>query len=451
MIRTAHGKSSLGRTKMGLTRRTFLGLMFSAVAHTAKTEALALWKKPSKAIEMLSEDEGPELQAPNAPLNLPVWTYGAGSFATDTVLMFRGNPSHTFYGTGPIPDRPRVYWTYRMADYHTTLRGRPVVWSGTGWTGQPSKLGKWLFVGSVDRHLYAFEASTGVLAWKLRAGRMFKSSVCVFENRIYVGNVDNYLRCVDAATGRVLWKLDTGADLDSSPCVVEGRLYIAGESGFARSVDPRTGRELWKTFLGGIGTGTLKGSNGSETSPAVDAGQYFAATYDGFLHCLDLKTGSPLWKAKTGDDTDASPVIEGDFVYVAAEDKAPYLYCFDRDSGREVWRYSGCRKGYWSTPAVVGGRVYIGGNDGFLHCLDARTGKLVWATKCGPAIWSSPCVVDDRVVFGSCDGWLYMLEAKSGREVFRYNMGGRCISTPCIVDGYIWIGTATGHFFCFGP
>ena len=434
---------------MPISRRDFLTMSAWATL-AASSPAFATSKRRSSPGPVEPGDVGPTLVAPGAPLALPPWKYGAGSFAADTVLMFRGNPAHTFYGTGPLPEAPRVAWTHELGHFATTLRGAPITWSGTGWTGQPSKLGDWIFVGSVDRHLYALNANTGALGWKLRAGRMFKSSVCVFENRLYEGNVDDYLRCIDAATGAEVWKFNSGADLDSSPCIVDGRLYIAGENGHARCMDPRTGREIWKTFLGGIGPGTPPGSNGSETSPAIADGEYYAATYDGDLFCLNTRDGSLRWKTRTGDDTDASPVVSGDFVYAAAEDKASFLYAFDRSNGREVWRYGGNNKGYWSTPAVADGRVFVGGDDARLHCVDAKSGDPVWTTKVGLAIWSSPCVVDGKVVFGSYDNHLYVLDAKTGHVIFSYDLGGRCISTPCIVDGRIYVGTATGRFYCFG-
>lgn len=388
------------------------------------------------------------LESPAGPLPLPAWKYGLDSAATDTVLMFRGNPARNFYGTGPLSDSPALLWSMDMDSFHTMLRGAAVTWAGTGWTGQPCRLGDWVFVGGVDRWLYAIEAATGRVGWRLRAGRMFKSSACIFENRIYIGNVDDHLRCVDAATGKVLWKLDTHTDLDSSPCVAGGRLYVAGENGHVRCLDPLTGAQIWKTFVGGVGAGSLSGSNGSETSPAVFDGLVYTATYDGILFCLDAGDGHVVWKVPTGDDTDASPVVHGDHVFVAAEERASFLYCIDRLKGREVWRYAGNRGGYWSTPAVVDGRVFIGGSGG-LHCVDAATGRQVWMFKTGAAVWSSPCVVDNRVIFGSWNGDLYMVDAATGGQIWRHDLGGRVLSTPCIVNGEIHVGTATGRFFCF--
>ncbi|MCP3972073.1 MAG: PQQ-binding-like beta-propeller repeat protein [Rhodobacteraceae bacterium] len=383
-------------------------------------------------------------------LTLPRWRYGKGSYADDTVLMFRGNPSHTFYGTGPVPDAPRLHWSHKMPAVVRTRSG--VVWAGTGWTGSASKLGDYVFVGSAGGAVYAYEAYTGKVAWQYQqsGARMFKGSLCIYDNKIYIGNVDNLLRCIDAETSKTLWRFDTGRDLDSSPCVVNGRLYIAGENGHARCIDPQDGREIWRTFLGGVGPGTKPGSNGSETSPAIADGEFYAATYDGDLFCLDTGSGAVKWKTRTHDDTDASPVVAGDFVYAAAEEKASHLFAFERSKGKEIWRYSKNTRGYWSTPAVAGGRIYIGGDDNRLHCVDARSGRSIWTFKTGGAVWSSPAVVDGKVIFGSRDAHLYMVDAQSGRQIWRHKVAGRIISSPCVVDGYIWVGTATGTFYCFG-
>jgi outer membrane protein assembly factor BamB len=245
-----------------------------------------------------------------------------------------------------------------------------------------------------------------------------------------------------------VWTHDTGNDLDSSPCVIGGKLYIAGENGNVRCLDPRTGRLIWKTFVGGIGEGTKPGSNGSETSPAIIGNELYGATFTGDLYSLDTMTGVKRWVANTGDDTDASIAIAGDYIYAGAQELAPLLYCFARADGREIWRYTGNTKGYWSTPTVADGRVHVGGEDGLMHTVDAKSGAPLWTFPTGDGIWSSPSVVDGKVIFGSRDFHLYCLDAKSGTEIWKVKLDGRIISSPCIVGGKIWVGTATGYFYC---
>lgn len=410
--------------------------------------AAALAASPTFPLAHAGEPPPPE---PQRVARLPAWTLGSSSVSPETPLMFRGNGSHTFYGTGPIPERaPRIYWRSKTTSHSSMNHGVPMVWAGSGWTGTAVKYGDYVFFGSVGGTFYALEAETGDPLWQRASPGMFKSSPCLFDNKVYIGNTDNLLRCMDAATGRIVWTHDTGNDLDSSPCIVDGVLYIAGECGYVRALDPYNGKLIWKTFVGGIGDGTLLGSNGSETSPAIADGELYGANYNGELYSLDIKTGEHRWVTQTGDDTDASIVIDGEFIYAGAQEKAPFLYCFTRSDGKEVWRYTGNRAGYWSTPAVAGGRIYVGGEDGYLHTLDARTGAALWTFKTEDGIWSSPAVVDGKVIFGSRDFNLYCLDANTGSEIWRIALDGRIISSPCIAGGKIWIGTATGYFYCIG-
>ena len=440
--------SSRGRNMADWNRRHFLKTLGLGVGAACWMPGTG-WAK-SDLIAKLDEKNWLEPDGlTGEPLGLGPWAYGKQSFSTSTMLMFRGNPTHTFYGTGPVSEKPKQVWSQTLAKFHTLLRGRQVVWTGTGWSGQPAFLGGYVFVGGQGGYFYAFDAKTGEVRWRFKGNRMFKGSCCVYNNRIYTGNTDDFFRCLDANTGKQLWAINTGTDCDSSGVVVDGRLYVAGESGFLRCINPDNGKHHWKTHLGGTGKGTLPGSNGSETSPAVSDGEVYAATYDGFLHCLDVKKGRVKWKVSTGDDTDVSPVIVGDRVYIAAEEKSPYLYCFDRSKkGATVWSMKNTG-GWWSTPAVVGDRLYIGGNDGRLYCRDAKSGKSVWTYKADAAIWSSPAVVDGKVIFGTRGTHLHMLDAKTGKHIWKGDMGGRTLSTPIVVDGAIYVGSAYGEFKCF--
>jgi hypothetical protein len=56
-----------------------------------------------------------------------------------------------------------------------------------------------------------------------------------------------------------------------------------------------------------------------------------------------------------------------------------------------------------SSPAVVGGLVFVGSGDGKVYCLNAATGAFVWSYKTGGYVWSSPAVAGDVVYVGSTD------------------------------------------------
>jgi len=436
---------------MAFDRRTFLSALGAGALALSTSQATARAPKKPKVDEPKpGKKTDVPIETHGDPIVLPPWPHGGTSSSKDAMLMFRGNPSHTFYGTGPVSrDKPKILWKHRMEDFESLYYGEPFVWRGTGWTGQPIVYGGYVWIGSQGRSLYCYEADTGNLRWRYQCPRQIKGSGCLWDNKLYIGCVDDNLRCFDAASGRVLWRIDTGKDLDSAPCVVDGKLYIAGENGHARSVDPHTGKQLWKTFVGGINRGPKHGSYGAETAPAVVDGEYYCANYDGELWCIDAATGEKRWIAKTGDDTDASPVVQGELVFAAAQDKSPYVIAFKRKDGKEVWRHK-MPGGLWGTPAVIGDDLWIGSAKGDLACLQATTGKVEWSTKLGAPTWGSPAVVDGMLVIGDFEGHLHGIESATGKERWSMKLGGRIHSTAAIVGGRIWIGSTDGHFYGIG-
>ena len=55
-------------------------------------------------------------------------------------------------------------------------------------------------------------------------------------------------------------------------------------------------------------------------------------------------------------------------------------------------------------------------------------------------IWSSPAVSGGLVYVGSNDGYLYALDAASGTERWRFG-DGRVISSPAVSGGLVYVGS----------
>jgi outer membrane protein assembly factor BamB len=91
----------------------------------------------------------------------------------------------------------------------------------------------------------------------------------------------------------------------------------------------------------------------------------------------------------------SSPVVAQGRVYVldvalTKPTSRERLHCYDEKTGKVLWEY-GYQEHYgeWTfdpergagptaTPIVENGRIYAVGANGFVHCLDAKTGKVIW-------------------------------------------------------------------------
>ena len=103
-----------------------------------------------------------------------------------------------------------------------------------------------------------------------------------------------------------------------------------------------------------------------------------------------------------------------------------------------VWQVNDLGRGF-STPAVVGGRVYLmasqGVEDEFVKALDAKNGKPIWSTRVGkvgnpqqkpsfPAARSTPTVDGDALYALGSDGDLVCIELATGKIRWQKSLRG---------------------------
>jgi outer membrane protein assembly factor BamB len=118
------------------------------------------------------------------------------------------------------------------------------------------------------------------------------------------------------------------------------------------------------------------------------------------------------------------------------------------------WTFTGAKDRLVASPALWGGTVYLGSDDGHLYAVTQHTGKLLWSfkQKCMPAhsplcgsngIRSSPAVDtrDGSIAFGSYDGHAYKVSSK-GELMWAFKTEGK-IYSPATIDseGTVYVGT----------
>ncbi len=313
-------------------------------------------------------------------------------------------------------------------------------------TGKP----KWVFAAEYERrfeaknlHGYPSAAQTIPDAWDL-----FTSSPAVANGKVYFGSGDGNVYAVDAATGVLQWKLATRDVVHASPAVADGVVYIGSWDSRLYAIDAETGQERW-IFAAGEDQ-AIHNQVGFQSSAAVADGTVYVGCRDAHLYAIDAATGRKKWDYPTSKSwVIGTPAVRDGIVYVGTSDSARFMG-IDAKTGR--LRFNVDAGAYiFSSAAIAGDRVYVGAHNGKLHALEARTGRPVWefqteSSKQDPmkllnpdgslnpgafaplfgdfqdmyidlyrfrslgAIMSSPAVDQGVVFFGSMDGGLYALE-----------------------------------------
>ena len=98
------------------------------------------------------------------------------------------------------------------------------------------------------------------------------------------------------------------------------------------------------------------------------------------------------------------------------------VVALDAATGSVVWTGRVGGLGY-TTPAVSGERVFVGGFDGRLRALRATTGDELWSTWVGGRILGAPVVIGENVFFSTLEKRTYAVRASDGKIVWRLPLG----------------------------
>jgi outer membrane protein assembly factor BamB len=295
--------------------------------------------------------------------------------------------------------------------------------------GTATVAGGVVYVGDDNGNVYAIDAATGALRWKLPTGSSVVSRPAVVDGTVYVGSENNDVYALNAATGAVIWKYPTGGSVDSGPAVTDGVVYVGNDNNEVFALDAATGHVRW--------TQPNVGDNVT-TNPAVVGGTVYVGCEDNSVYALNAATGAIRWQRPTHGQVNSSPAVVGGTVYVGSDDGN--VYALNAATGAVEWtRPTGGK--VESSPAVSGGTVYIGSDDHKVFALDAATGAVEWTRPTGGVVESSPVLSGGLVFVGSGDGYVYALDAATGAVRWRVNTNGQVNATAAVYGGMVYIGT----------
>jgi len=244
-----------------------------------------------------------------------------------------------------------------------------------------------------------------------------RATPTVHQGRVYTLGAMGDLFCLDARTGKVVWSKnfarDFGTEINpwgmaAAPLIDGDRLILlpgGKTSACVVALDKNTGAEIWRA---------LDSVDPGYSAPViVEAGgvrQLLAWLPIGF-YSLDPATGKVYWgqpaQVKMGHSI-ASPVFDPQrrLAFVTSFFDGPIMMRTDAQAPTATLLWKGHSSSelpkqtdglhcLMSTPVLQDGCLYGVCSYGHLRCLDAETGKRVWATLAptGEARWSTAFLV----------------------------------------------------------
>jgi outer membrane protein assembly factor BamB len=296
---------------------------------------------------------------------------------------------------------------------------------------------------------------------------------------------------------------------NSSPLIIGDRVYVCTSNGqdwthvnipsplspSYIAVDKKTGKLVGEDDAN-IGPKIYHGQWGSPSRGTVNGKDIvFAGGGDGWLYAFGTKTekkddrdffetvfkfdaNPPEYKVKDGkpikypaaegpSEINSTAVFYKNRAYVAIGQDPEHgegigrLVCVDATKTGDItktgliWEYRGIHRSI-STVSIDPdtGLLFVGDFSGFVHCLDAESGKLYWTYDMKAHMWGSTLVADGKVYVGDEDGDFVVLPAKKDfdpkkdKPISECNLGSPVYATPVVANGVIYVASNT-HLFAF--
>jgi outer membrane protein assembly factor BamB len=231
-----------------------------------------------------------------------------------------------------------------------------------------------------------------------------RATPTVDGDRVYALGTMGHLHCLDVKKGDVLWSKDLRAEYKgsgraaggawwgfaASPLIDGDKLIclVGGEGSIAVAFDKKTGKELWRA---------LSASEAGYCPPMIyeqGGKRHLIIWHPDAVVSLDPETGKERWSHKFPIKAGLSiptPRLDGDRLFVTAFYNGPLMLKLKPDgSGAEVlWkgksnseapRRTDGLHSIMPTPFLVDNHIYGVCSYGELRCLEADTGKRLWAT-----------------------------------------------------------------------
>ena len=240
--------------------------------------------------------------------------------------LIEGGYDHVVYSINP--DNGQQNWTFAGAN--------------DKYIGSVLANGENIYAPNTNTNLYNIDAN-GKLRWMFTVNHALWAQPITDGNYIYVASMDHHVYAIDAVKGSQVWETQDlgGAVTLSFAYDPSGVLYVGTLGGVMYAVDIKNGQLLWQT--------PAKGWIWSK--PVLDNGSLYFGDQNGNVFALEANNGQIKWQIQPDASSPdraviSTPIVVGETLYFASQ--AGLLYAIDKTNGEDIW----------GGPKTIGGKIY---------------------------------------------------------------------------------------------
>jgi outer membrane protein assembly factor BamB len=260
----------------------------------------------------------------------------------------------------------------------------------------------------------------------------YASSPLLYDDALYVQVLHgmrtddaSYLLRIDKKTGRTVWRVERPTDArqespdsyttpallkygNATEIVITGGDVVTGH-------DPGTGKELWR--VRGLNP-DQRGDYRIVASPVVAGGLVIAPTRESPMIVVkpggrgDVTASHVAWSFTRGGPDVPTPVSDGQYVYVVND--RGVVHCLNLKTGQVVYGPQRLKSGtYSASPVLADGRIYVTNEDGLTSVFTAGPAFQIVAENAVDEYTLSSLAVSNGQIFLRTEKHLYAIGKKA--------------------------------------
>ena len=388
--------------------------------------------------------------------------------ANEQWSQFRGH-----YGNGTIKSTSApLKWSEKTnIDWKTPIHDRgwssPVIWNDQIWMTTATKDGKKMYAicvnklsGKIEHDIHVFDVKSPQAI--TNENTYASPTPVVEEGRVYVHFGTYGTACISTKDGQILWKRrdlncdhEIGAGPASSPFIYNNFLIFnvdGRDVQYVIALNKKTGETAWKTNrsvdFSGVQVNQRKAYGTPLIIPRGNSNQMVSIGAKG-VYSYDPENGKELWKAEhRGWSIAPRPVYGEGLVFTMIDRDRPEMWAINPNGSGDItethieWKETK-RMPPRASPIIIKGLLFVVERNGYISCIEAKTGKSIWQKRMKGRFSASPILANNLIYFFNEDTVCTIIKPTRELEIVAENKltDDKLMATPAFDENSIYIRT----------
>ena len=388
--------------------------------------------------------------------------------ANEQWSQFRGH-----YGNGIIKSTSApINWSDNTnIDWKTPIHDRgwssPVIWNDQIWMTTATKEGNKMYAicvnklsGKIEHDIHVFDVKSPQAI--TNENTYASPTPVVEEGRVYVHFGTYGTACISTKDGQILWKRrdlncdhEIGAGPASSPFIYNNFLIFnvdGRDVQYVIALNKETGQTAWKTNrsvdFSDVQINQRKAYGTPFIIPRGNSNQMVSIGAKG-VYSYDPENGKELWKAEhRGWSIAPRPVYGEGLVFTMIDRDRPEMWAINPNGSGDItethieWKETK-RMPPRASPIIIKGLLFVVDRNGYISCIEAKTGKSIWQKRMKGRFSASPILANNLIYFFNEDTVCTIIKPTRELVIVAENKlsSDKLMATPAFDENSIYIRT----------